>query len=145
MKISIGEWFSHSISQHGFENLKNGAQMQNGELVVLARCSSVTEAIFLRDELLHNGIQAHVANDKPVTGVGSAWFGKPRVDVLVFVADVERALEVKDQLLSSDTEETIPEWICSCGETVDAGFEICWSCASPHPDSAETDDSSSNC
>ncbi|MCA8991479.1 MAG: DUF2007 domain-containing protein [Planctomycetaceae bacterium] len=113
------------------------------KLIVLATFSKATEAHCLCATLESNGIRACVANETSNTSLGASWFGPISaiwVEVLVFESDAEKALEIKNRLADDMVvEEEIPEWICGCGETVDAGFEICWSCSTPYAGSGDDD------
>ncbi|MEM8681064.1 MAG: DUF2007 domain-containing protein, partial [Planctomycetota bacterium] len=105
-------------------------------LVVLATFRHPTDAHLLSVELKRHGIDARVENEQStalfgatIAGASSAFW----IEVIVLESDATQALEVKEQWLESKetqaAEETeLPEWKCGCGETVDAGFEVCWSC-----------------
>ncbi len=109
-----------------------------GRVVSIASFTEAFDAQMLRNELVANGINATVTNDQSsvfgATTMGEAF----TIDVMVMATDVEEGVKIKDRWLAmrngedSDTETDIPEWTCGCGETVDAGFEICWSCGAPY-------------
>ena len=105
-------------------------------LVVLATFSRSTDAQCLRVALENAGIRAAVVNEQSTTLMGATWFGPTSafwVEVLVFESDADRALLIKSNLFDDSIQTDIPEWTCSCGETVDSGFEICWACSTPYP------------
>ena len=43
------------------------------------------------------------------------------------MTDVKHAKRMVDEILAED-EDPIPAWTCECGESVDEGFFVCWSC-----------------
>ncbi len=105
----------------------------SGKLVVLSTFVDVTEAHQFRSQLEANGIAAKVANEATtaifgptLTGPSSAFW----IEVLIMESDSAKGLEIKNQWDLRQQEEAveIPEWICQCGETVDAGFSMCWNC-----------------
>lgn len=123
-----------------------GHSRDHEKLIVLATFSTSSDAHCLRAALESNGIRSTVANETSTTLLGSSLFGPTSafwVEVLVFESDVEKASEIKNKIsLDSEASEEInPEWVCVCGETVDAGFAICWACSSPYPedDNVESD------
>ncbi|PHR91477.1 MAG: hypothetical protein COA78_34040 [Blastopirellula sp.] len=100
-------------------------------LVVLATFNNLTEASCLVSELEQNGIASRTANEQSGSTLGSL-MSTIWIEVLVMKEDADRALAVKEKANFSTSEaESIPEWTCTCGETVDAGFEQCWSCLKP--------------
>jgi hypothetical protein len=110
-----------------------------GNLIVLATFDNAPEAHCLRIELENNGIRSEVTNETSAQTVGASLFGRISavwIEVVVLDSDAAAALKIKNDFLSnvSESESEIPEWVCDCGETVDAGFAQCWSCMSPFPD-----------
>jgi len=57
-------------------------------------------------------------------------------ELFVLRSDHAEAKLIMEQVPAA-AEVLIPEWVCDCGETVDAGFSVCWSCGNPHPDESE--------
>ena len=109
-----------------------------GKLVVLSTFESSIEAHFFKNELENHGIRAAVGNETS-TAIFGPTIGGPSsafwIEVLVMEDDAERGLEIKKEWnLKSDDSVTIEiaEWTCTCGETVDAGFAVCWSCGAEH-------------
>jgi len=78
-----------------------------GKLVVLSTFESSVEAHLFKNELENNGIRASVSNENSTAIFGATIGG-----------DSENGL--------------ISEWTCNCGETVDEGFAVCWSCGADH-------------
>lgn len=111
------------------------SKRQNEKLVVLATFDNSSEAHRLRAELEAHGIRASVSNENSANVIGASLFGKIAaisVEVLVLDADLERAVEIKNNYLNDRKETPIPEWTCECGETVDAGFSTCWACGAEY-------------
>ncbi len=107
------------------------------KLVVLATFENAAEAHLLRIELANHGISAAVSNETSAQSVGASLFGRISavwIEVLVFESVAEKALQIKHDYLSRTSDTDIPEWVCQCGETVDAGFAQCWSCMAPYSD-----------
>ena len=85
----------------------------------------------LKNALDEQNIPSRVANEmsaSSIVGLGgpisAVW-----IEVLVRKDDADAALLVKRQFLARENEASdIPEWKCECGELVDAGFAVCWSC-----------------
>ena len=108
------------------------------KLVVLAEFVTAIEAHSLRNMLAENKIESRVTNEE-----GGASFGllagtssSFSPSVMIRKEDSEAALAIKQEFLAGDfaKESDVPEWTCSCGETVDAGFEVCWSCEAAFSD-----------
>ena len=113
-----------------------------GKLVVLSTFESAIEAHFFKNELENHGIRAAVGNETS-TAIFGPTIGGPSsafwIEVLVLEEDAERGLEVKKEWNSkSDNSEQveISEWTCECGETVDEGFAVCWSCGAEYNEEA---------
>lgn len=92
----------------------------------------MTEAVLLKDHLVHNGIEADVMNKGlvriPYDGIASE----------VWVADDAEAGEVRRLIrgfLARRKEAPAPAmslWRCEqCGEESPGEFEFCWSCGQP--------------
>jgi hypothetical protein len=102
------------------------------KLIVLSTFDNSIDAHLFRNELTEHGISARIGNETTtifgatIAGPSSAFW----IEVLVLQSDVEAALSIKTRWLAmrSNDEFTIPEWECQCGETVDAGFSVCWNC-----------------
>ena len=105
---------------------------KNEKLINLATFDTSIEANLFRNELSDHGIKSRLANDSTsmlgatIAGQSSAFW----IEVLVLESDAQKALQVKNNWNESAPVETtsIPEWNCDCGETVDAGFGVCWNC-----------------
>ena len=62
-----------------------------------------------------------------MSALGEALDGADVIEVFVPTAHLEKARHLMDRLLA-EAEDPIPAWTCECGEEVDAGFFVCWSC-----------------
>ncbi len=90
-------------------------------LVKVAEYPSSLLAHSIRILLEANGIPAIVVGDA-IQEVGF----EP-IQVMVSKTNLELARTVIEEVPAA-SEILIPEWICLCGEQVDSGFHICWSC-----------------
>lgn len=90
-------------------------------LVVIAAMSDGLSAHSIRLLLEASGIQAFVTGDFPTE------IPHERVLVHVRQADLDLAETILAEVPAA-SEVMIPEWVCACGETVDAGFHVCWNC-----------------
>ena len=61
------------------------------------------------------------------SALGEAIDGADVIELFVPITDLTQAKRMVDEILAED-EEPIPAWTCECGENVDEGFFVCWSC-----------------
>lgn len=106
---------------------------QAGKLVVLSTFENSVEAHMFRNELESHGIDAKVGNETSTAIFGATIGGSSSafwIEVLIMESDSARGLEIKQRWAKRQQEEVVevPEWNCKCGETVDAGFAMCWNC-----------------
>ena len=105
--------------------------MSEPELYCVAAYEFEDEAHLARGHLESEGIECFVL------GGDSAGFGGLTADatfqVVVNVGDHERAKQVIESAAGDEDETPIPAWTCACGEQVDEGFAICWSCGGDWP------------
>ncbi len=92
---------------------------------IVAEFDNVLKAHSVRILLEANGIPA------VVFGESSSETGLEPIHVCVHQSNLELAKTVIREVPAA-SEVMIPEWICGCGEQVDAGFHVCWSCGSEH-------------
>ena len=99
-------------------------------MVRLLVVESDIEANFFKGALEDNGISALV---KGIAGsaFGAALDGPDEIEVYVYSDDVEESKAIIMELLDEDGDE-IPAWTCTCGEEVDEGFGVCWSCGADY-------------
>ncbi len=101
--------------------------------MTLATFDNAIDAHMLRNELRSCGIDAAVNNEASTSVLGATIVGPSRafwIEVLIKEADAKAALLIKEQFLAAGSNEDseIPQWQCTCGETVDPGFAVCWNC-----------------
>ncbi len=98
-------------------------------LVRLAAFEHEHEAVMLRNRLNDQGIPAWVSGGDGVNifGAGLTAAGLVGVDVNIPQIDLETAQAVLAEL-KKEEEIITPSWVCQCGEEVDEGFAVCWSC-----------------
>lgn len=110
-----------------------GGAQNDDKLVVLAAFDNPIDAHTFKNVLEQNGIDASVNNETTTAIFGLTIAGPSSafsIEVVIRKSDAEAGLAVKERFLSSlpNDSSPIPEWACKCGETVDAGFEVCWNC-----------------
>lgn len=101
------------------------------------RALDVTEAVLLKDHLVHNGVAATVMND------GATRIPHHGVVTEVWVAEEAAADEVRtlirDFLARRKQAPASSSWLCpSCREENPGEFEFCWSCGRAPTDSSAT-------
>jgi hypothetical protein len=114
--------------------------MEENPMVRLLVVESDVEANFFKGALEDSGIKALV---KGIDGsaFGAAIDGPDEIEVYVYSDDVEESKAIIMELLDEDGDE-IPAWTCKCGEDVDEGFGVCWSCGADY-DAPSSDESES--
>ena len=109
-----------------------------GRVITLAQFDDSVDAHLFRNELEANGVNAAVTNESS-SSLGATLAGQASIftiDVMIMESDSEAGLEIKKRWFASNNraevtdENEMHDWVCSCGETVDEGFEICWNCGS---------------
>jgi len=113
------------------------SDFENGsKLVTLAAFDNSLEAHALKDMLALDGIESRVTNESMSASFGflAGTTSSFSPSVMILEQDAEAALAIKQKFLAGDVVQptTVPEWTCGCGETVDAGFEVCWNCGTLH-------------
>lgn len=108
-------------------------RLTNEKLFVLATFDNHIDARLLQNELATHGIPSRTANETSAPVLGLTIAGQSSafwIEVLVLESMAEKSLKIKGDWLDNKNDQklVIPEWVCGCGETVDAGFAICWSC-----------------
>ena len=114
-------------------------KQRDDDLVLLARFDSPPEAHSVRLLLEAHSIDATVQNEESNATLGGSIFGQIglfRIELFVRRSDHAEAKIIMEEVPAA-AEVLIPEWKCDCGETVDAGFSVCWSCGEPHPDESD--------
>ena len=105
--------------------------MVDERLVTVMTFGTPQEAAIAQGFLKNHGIESYVQGGEMATAlfhVGTALGG---VQLQVAESQAERSRHFLHTEFSAGG--PVEAWICSkCGEDVDAGYEICWSCAEPH-------------
>jgi hypothetical protein len=104
--------------------------MEEKTLVRLLVVETDVEANFYKGTLEDNGI--HVL----VKGLGDSAFGAAldgpdEIEMFVYEEDVAKSKELLINAMEDDG-DAIPAWTCKCGEDVDEGFGVCWSCGADY-------------
>jgi hypothetical protein len=100
--------------------------MSDSEFVRVAVLDSETEMLNVKTVLEDNKIETRVSGLEP-SALGISLDGADAIELFVRKVDYETARELIDTL-EEEEEEVIPAWTCECGEEVDEGFFVCWSC-----------------
>ncbi len=99
---------------------------EDHNVVRLATFEHAYQAELLKTKLFDLGVPSWVTIDSDLWGISAA--GLAGVQVNVRQIDFEFASEALEHLDSDEQGEPAPAWTCGCGEQVDEGFAICWSC-----------------
>lgn len=100
--------------------------MDELKLVRVTVVETESEAVFVRAALEDIGIKPMVSGLE-LGAFGDAVDGGGEIEIHVNEADFEKAKILVDEILN-DESDPIPAWTCKCGEDVDEGFFVCWSC-----------------
>lgn len=87
---------------------------------------SDVEANFFKGVLEDNDIHC-IVSGLDGSALGAALDGPDEIEMYVYAEDFEKAKEVIVGILDEEG-DPIPAWTCKCGEDVDEGFGVCWSC-----------------
>ena len=90
-----------------------------------------TNDVIIQAALQDNGIEAKLSGNE-ASALGFALDGPDAIEIIVKASDFDKAKSIIEELDASEPED-IPAWTCVCGEEVDAGFGICWSCGAEYP------------
>ena len=111
-------------------NILSGKQ-RDDDLVTLARFTNSAVAHSLRILIEAHGIRVSVTNELSNSAMGTSIFGNLSpigIEVCVFRRDLDEARTIMKNVPEA-SETLVPQWPCQdCGETVDEGFIVCWSC-----------------
>ena len=111
--------------------------MQDDDIVEVYAAGELGQAYFLRDMLANAGIEARVVGDSISTGLGLPPVGESAPCLWVRRSDEAEARQLlaeweKVQARPHPDDEPRPAWKCpSCGELVEADFDVCWNCQNP--------------
>ena len=105
--------------------------MSENDFVRLTAYESETEATLAKAVLEENGIQATLSGLEP-SALGLSLDGDDLIEIYVASSDVSQAKTLLENLAGLDQEHVVPAWTCACGEEVDEGFFVCWSCGAEY-------------
>lgn len=111
--------------------------MSDEDLKRLCVCESEVQAQYVREILKENDFNVMI---RGLDGGGDVFGGAvdiPEIEIYVDASDFEDAKALL-QSLAEEEGEPVPAWVCKCGEEVDEGFEICWSCGAIYEDGEQT-------
>ena len=102
---------------------------EHEELVRLFVCESELQARDAKQFLEDNGVKVLIGGLDAGGSVFGGAVDDPEIEVFVYQSEFERAKELVEAAMEDEEEmEPIPAWTCKCGEDVDEGFAVCWSC-----------------
>lgn len=105
--------------------------MSENNFVRIAFFSSETEATLAKAILDEHQIHCTLSGLEP-SPLGLALDGEDAIELFVLESDVETARNLIAEISAANDEEAVPAWTCACGEEVDEGFWVCWSCGAEH-------------
>jgi hypothetical protein len=100
--------------------------MNQNEFVRAAVYETESAAILAKAVLEDNQITVTMSGLEP-SALGLSLDGEDSIEVFVRQSDFEKAQKLLSELEEVE-EEITPAWNCDCGEEVDEGFFVCWSC-----------------
>ena len=113
--------------------------MSDQDLLRVAGFSSVPEAQIAQAMLSENGINASI--DRGESALGFDLNDMDEVELIVLRKDFDTAKQLIAQMEEvygdEEEQEAVPAWTCACGEEVDEGFFVCWSCGADYQPAAE--------
>ena len=104
--------------------------------VLLCRAPDRVQAHVLANALDGAGIESVIAGGNAPSASGHRAYMERFTEIWVLREDAERARGVLASLRSepSDDRDRKP-WTCiNCSEAIEAGFDVCWSCGVPRPE-----------
>lgn len=112
---------------------------RDDDLVKLATFQQSILAHSLRILLEANGIMAAVTGEESTATFGAFGLAEASlvgIQVMVKRSDFEEATIIMNEVPAA-SDAIIPAWTCQCGEDVDEGFSVCWSCGMECPEDDE--------
>lgn len=104
----------------------------HAELVLLDSFSSEIQALHAQALLEAEGIKASLVEPEG-GGFGLGLDMADEFEMIVNQNDLEAAKKIIAEMEAAEEGEPVPAWTCSCGEDVDEGFGVCWSCGGEYP------------
>ena len=111
--------------------------MNAEELVIVGAYELEDEAYVAKTVLDGEGIESSVLGSES-SGFG-ALSNDAAFQLVVKRSEYEKARAALEHAESNADELAIPAWTCQCGEEVDEGFAVCWSCGADWPDADKAD------
>lgn len=105
--------------------------MEESEIVRLTIVETEVDANYIKNALGEQGIQVMMSGSE-ASAFGVSLDGADDVELFVKAEDLEKGKALVEELLNDEDEELVPAWTCQCGEEVDEGFGICWSCGAEY-------------
>ena len=102
------------------------------DLIAIAEFDSEPEAKILQIALVDRGIKAIISGD--MSAFGGMTGGVTGVQVYVRRIEADEARQLMKEM-PEESADVCPAWKCKCGQTVDEGFAICWSCGAEFSES----------
>ena len=111
--------------------------MSQEDLLRVAGFPSEPEAQIAQAMLAEHGINASIDNGE--SALGFDLVDMDEIDLIVMRQDFERATVLIEEMeaLQDEDQEPVPAWTCQCGEEVDEGFFVCWSCGADYQPAAK--------
>lgn len=93
-----------------------------------------SEILALRAQALleSEGIKASLVDPEGGGGFGLGLDAVEEFEMIVNQKDLEAAKKIIAEMEAVEEGEPVPAWTCACGEDVDEGFGICWSCGAEY-------------
>lgn len=105
--------------------------MSETEFVRAGLFESEMAALHAKAVLEDNNIRATIP--PPDSGAfGVSLEGEEEIELIVERKDLAAAQALIAEIETPDA-DPVPEWTCKCGEQVDEGFAVCWSCNAEYP------------
>ena len=104
--------------------------MEEKSMVRLLVLETDVEANFFKGILEDNNIHCLIGGVE-ASALGVALDGPDQIELFVNQSDVGDAKQLIMEVLDEEGDE-IPGWTCQCGEEVDEGFGVCWSCGAEY-------------
>ena len=115
------------------QNPKDSSGSDNHDpLVRLGSFGSEIQALQAEALLKSEGINASIVEPEG-GGFGLGLDAVDEFEMIVNQKDFDAAKKILAEMEAVEEGEPVPAWTCACGEDVDEGFGICWSCGGEYP------------
>lgn len=102
------------------------------DIVSVGTYLSESAAYHAKAALEAQGIPAHLAESDEGT-FGISLDVAEQINLIVSRENYDAAKKILSELEEIEEGELAPAWTCKCGEEVDEGFAVCWSCNAEYP------------